>query len=315
MNGTHDAITTLDRRSFLTKTAAGAAILLTASGVGLNPSWAALAHAQEATPAPGGSTLDGLGLPLLEVMIEVDGTIVIPDEVPAGTVLLRVHSMMEGEGSFLLVQPPDGITEEDVQAAIVAPEIPTFLHQSVVNGGIEFLPDTGTNDASAQEVAFNLGAGPWYAVQTSEQSQSQYKIVTAVGDPAIVNIPALVDVTTSHHDFEIASEVTSGPAIWKFTNADPVLHHMVLFSYPEAITEDQALQALMASEGMATPPSGLDPAKIRFVGATGLLSRDQTVYQEFDLEPGTYFSVCYLSDPGMDTPHVANGMIQVFTSV
>jgi len=188
------------------------------------------------------------------------------------------------------------------------------LHQSVVNGGIEFLPGTGTNNAPVQEVAFDLGAGSWYAVQTSDQPQD--KIITAVGEPAIVSIPASVDVTMSHHDFEIAGEVASGPAIWKFTNADPVLHHMVLFSYPEAITEDQALEALIASEGMATTSSdGVDPAQIGYHGATGLLSHDQTSYQEFDLEPGAYFSVCYLSDPGMDTPHVLNGMIQVFTAV
>jgi hypothetical protein len=313
MNGTYDAIATLDRRSFLAKTAVGAAMLLTASGVTLNPSWAALAHAHDATPAPGGSTLDGLGLPLLDVTIEADGTIVMPDEVPAGTVLLRVHSLMEGEGSFLLVQPPDGITEEEVKAAISAPEIPAFLHQSVVNGGIEFLPGTGTNSASVQEVAFNLGAGSWYAVQASERSQ--YKIIAAVGEPAIASIPASVNVTASHHDFEIAKEVTAGPSIWGFTNADPVLHHLVLFSYPEPLTEDQALQALIASEGMATPQSGVDPAQIEYVGGTGLLSQDQTCYQEFDLAPGAYFSVCYLSDPGMDTPHVVNGMIQVFTAV
>jgi len=101
MNGTHDAIATLDRRSFLAKTAAGAAIVLAESGVGLNPRWAALAQVQEAIPAPTGSSLGSLGLPIHDAMIEADGTIVIPDEVPAGTVLLRVHSMNDARGEIV----------------------------------------------------------------------------------------------------------------------------------------------------------------------------------------------------------------------
>lgn len=300
----------MNRRSILITSAVGSAFVMTCSANILNLHSVA---AQGATPEAG-SAFDALDLPVLDVTINADGTLDMPAEFPAGTVKLRVNALEMGEWSTLFVQPPDGITEEDIKAALASPELPDFLHQSVVNGSLDILPDMETNAMVVQELVFDLGAGDWYVIQIAEQGSS-YRMLTATGEPAVVDVPAAVEVEMSHHDFVVAEEVQAGKQIWKITNADAELHHMIIFSYPDPLTDEQALQALMAAEGMATPPAGVDPMQIAFVGASGLLSKDQASYAIFDLPPGNYFAACFISDPGVDVPHVVNGMIQVFTAV
>ena len=300
----------MSRRSFLITSAVGSTFVMTCTANILNLHSVA---AHEATPETG-SAFDALDLPVLEVTINAGGTLDMPAEFPAGTVKLRVSAREMGAWSTLFLQPPEGITEEDIQAAVASPELPDFLHQSVVNGSLDIVPDPETNAMLVQELVFDLGAGDWYVIQIAEQGSS-YSILTATGEPAVADVPSSVEIEMRHHDFVVAKEVKAGKQIWKMTNVDAELHHMIIFSYPGQLTDEQALQALMASEGMATPPSGVDPMQIAFVGASGLLSKDQTSFVVFDLPPGNYFAVCFITDPGMDVPHVANGMIQVFNAV
>jgi len=291
------AVTT--RRTFV---GAAAALAVAAAAPRL-----AFAHEHQASPAAAEETslLGELGLPVFDLTVTADG-IQAPAEFAAGTILLRASNQSETYATVQFIQLAEGITEADLEAGI-QPEagIPAFAHESVMNGGAELEPGVTV------EVAFDLTAGDRYLLSLSEAPS--FVPLTVTGDPAIVEIPATVAVEMSHHDFALPAEIAAGPAIWQLTNVDPVLHHVMLFSYPEAITEDDALGMLMAQEGMASPPAGLDPSLVAFNGGTGLLSAGQTNYQEFDLAPATYFAVCFIADPGADVPHVAQGMIQVFT--
>src|SRR6188472_1247761 len=126
------SMATVDRRTFV-----GATVALAAAAA-LPP----LVLGQEsATPsAPGVSPLTRLGLPTLEATIGNDSTTFAADAT-AGTTLLTVTNASEGYASFLLVQPPAEITEDDI-AASVAPEspMPDWLHQSVVTGSLDLEP-------------------------------------------------------------------------------------------------------------------------------------------------------------------------------
>lgn len=300
----------MDRRSFLIKSVVGSAFVMAGAANLLNLHSVA---ANEATPESG-SAFDDLDLPVLDVTINADGTLDMPDAFPAGTIKLRATALAAGEWSLLFVQTPDGVTTADVEAALASPETPDFLYRSIVNGSLEFLPDSETNDGLTQEIIFDLAPGQWYVAQTAEE-KTGYRILIATGEPALVEVPAAVEVAMSHYDFAIADEITAGKQIWKISNTDATLHHMIIFSYPGPLTDEQALQALLATEGMATPPAGIDPTQIGWVGASGLLSKDQTSYVIFDLKPGTHFAACFFSDPGMDVTHAINGMIQVFNAV
>jgi hypothetical protein len=45
----------------------------------------------------------------------------------------------------------------------------------------------------------------------------------------------------------------------------------------------------------------------------GWLTPGTTAWIEVDLEPGTYFALCYVFDPNTGQPHVAMGMVDVFS--
>jgi hypothetical protein len=259
-----------------------------------------------ATPgAAAPSLLAQLGLPEFTVTVTSEG-LEFPAEATAGTVLLRGINQTEAYAGLAFVQLPEGVTEDEMMSSL-GPEagIPEWAHEGVMTGGVSLEP------GAQGEVAFVLGAGAWYVLNIGEAFA--VASLTVTGEVAEVEIAADVEVEMSHHDFAMPADLASGPGIWHVTNVDPVLHHMVLLSFPQAVTEAEVLQALMAQEGMGTPPAGLDLAQIGFVGECGLISTGQSNWLQFNLAAGTHAGVCYITDPGSDVPHIAMGMIEVFT--
>lgn len=262
-----------------------------------------LAHQESSPEAAGG--LASLGLPVLAITAGL-GSIEASSEITAGTTLVQVSS--EVEGTVLLVQTPDTVTDADLDAAVVSPEMPEFLFESVVASSFEAAP------GMSAEQAVVLEAGEWIVALSAYDGSGAWARITVTGDPVIVDIPAAVEVEMTHHAFEVPESVPAGLQTWYLVNVDPMLHHMILFSYPEPWTTDDALALLMAGEGMASPPAGLDPNLMGYAGGIGIISEGRAVWQDLDLAPGNYAAVCFIADPGSDVPHVMQGMISVFTA-
>jgi hypothetical protein len=264
-----------------------------------------------ATPATEGdaaasSLLSGLGLPEFTVTVTNEGLEFEP-ETTAGTILLKATNQSDGWAGIQFLQVDPSITEEDILAGL-GPEtgIPAFAHESVMTGGVSCEP------GASGEVAFVLGPGDWWVLNTGEAFGLSPLVVS--GEVAEVAIEADIEVEMSHHDFTMPSEVPAGAAIWHVVNVDPVLHHLLILSFPRAVTEDEVLAAIMAQEGMGTPPADLDVAQIGFMGESGLISQGQSNWVQYDLPAGNYAGVCFISDPGKDQPpHAMIGMIEVFT--
>jgi hypothetical protein len=253
----------------------------------------------------GASLLKELGLPEI-VVTATDAGLQIPADVPAGTVLLTLDNQSQAFASLSFVQLKDGVSQEDLEAGLAGGGIPDFAHESTLTGGVSAEPgQTGS-------VAFDLEAGDWLVLNTGSEVPT-VDTVTVAGEFVAVEIPAAAAIEMNHHDFTIPAGIAAGPQIWQLTNVDPVLHHIVLLSYPGELAEDDALALLMAQEGMGTPPPGLNPDDVGFIGESGLLSTGVSNWLEFDLQPATYMAVCFITDPGSDVPHVAEGMIEVFT--
>jgi hypothetical protein len=72
---------------------------------------------------------------------------------------------------------------------------------------------------------------------------------------------------------------------------------------------------LVESEFQDATPTGGGPSgrDLLGIGGLGWLTPGATAWTEVDLEPGTYFALCYVFDPETGQPHVANGMVDVFT--
>ena len=293
-------MSTTTRRTFVS---AAAALSATIAFPALT--FAQDAASPEASAGADSSLLTELGLPEVAVTFTDDG-IDVPAELTAGTVLLTATNSSSAYASSLFVQLADGVTDADVQAALGVEGLPEWLHSSVVTGSVEIEP------GQVAQVAFVLTPGDWYVVNAGDIPG--IVPVTVTGELVETPIEAGVEVIIDHHRFEIPATVPAGPQIWQVTNEEAVLHHMILFTYPEAIDEDQFLELLMASEGGATPAAGgLDPAQMGFAGGTGLISQGQTNWIEYDLAPGNYQATCFISDPGSELPHAAGGMVAVFT--
>ena len=70
------------------------------------------------------------------------------------------------------------------------------------------------------------------------------------------------------------------------------------------------MQAIMSG----TPvPGGPTFDQLTWVGYAAILSPGQTIWEEFDFEPGNYLAVSYILDPEAGLPAFLLGMVQPFT--
>lgn len=293
---------TTTRRTFVGAAALGATVAIPQFVLGKQDAATPASEGEAAAP----SLLAGLGLPEFTVTVTNEGLEFEP-ETTAGTILLRATNQSDGWAGIQFLQVDPSITEEDILASL-GPEagIPAFAHESVMTGGVSCEP------GASGEVAFVLGPGDWWVLNTGEASGIAPLVVT--GEVAEVAIEADVEVEMAHHDFTMPAEIGAGPRIWHVTNVDPVLHHLLILSFPRAVSEEEVLAAIMAEEGMGTPPADLDPSQIAFMGESGLISMGQSNWLQYDLPAGNYAGVCFISDPGEDQPpHAMIGMIEVFT--
>ena len=266
------------------------------------------AAAQDSTPE---SAFPPADLPVIDIAIGADGTVTVPAESAAGTTTVRVTAA-EGVGyvSTVMLIKPDDISMEEFEAALIAPDIPDWLATTHVTGSIDYSP---ADEGNEKVMVTDLVAGTWYVVSFGETPV--YTTIEVSGDPVIVELDYAVDVVMEHHDFTLPSEVPSGPQVWRVTNADAVLHHMVIFQTNRLLSDEEVLSAMMAAESGATPMAGEEDVMIMPAGGIGILSQGEILYQEMNLAPGTYSGLCFLTDPGMSEPHVVLGMIESFTAV
>jgi len=297
----------LDRRAVLRNLALAAGVAGGSAILGRNLLGPDAAFAQDATPTA--QEFPPAGLPLLEVSVLADFATTVSPEVQAGTLTLRASSALEGYCDILVLQVPDDVSDADVEAAVNSDGTPEFLFRSIIAADISIEPGV---TPSTIEAVIELAPGTWYVAVVWDGPGSATKI-QAVGEAVTVPIEADVDVAYDHWDFSMPAEIAAGPMVWRVTNNDPVLHHMIIFSYPAALNDEQVQSLLLAGEGMASPEAGLDLDSMIYRGGFGMISTGQAMCQQQEFDPGYYFAVCYLSDPGSETPHVMLGMIESFT--
>jgi hypothetical protein len=288
--------------------------------------------AQAATPA-GASGLTGLGVPEVSIRITDTAFEGVPDQLPAGWVLLTVEngSQATGETSDAnFVLPPAGTTAADVQA-LFAPPSATPDAAASPSGDGEQLPDWLYKAAwtGAPLVPYNktvsgliqLTPGDWIVNNDSPGAPQKFPTVKVTGEAGSPTpAPALnADVTVELAEFAfggLQGSVPAGKHVWKFTNIGKQPHIMVTAKAPAGITMDQIMTMMSLPDG-ATPPPNFPYKESDFNFAQpgiGALSSGKTSYVEMDLEAGTYFSLCFVTDPKTGMPHAMLGMIAIFTA-
>ena len=282
--------------------------------------------AQEASPEAASSS-DGLlaaqGFP--ELAYTTDGEqLEGPTEIEAG----RYHLILENTGEDLLAalelyQLPEGMTGDDLAAAMNEEMPPEWFFSTPIGGGVSIAEPGGSDsvivDITPGEWVFNLYTWtPDYSEDTNMPVD-----VTVTGEmPGTLDEPeAAVEATMVDFDFEISSPVPAGANIWKVTNDGEQPHHLILSQVPDGTTEDDVIELVNAMfgpppaspEAMATPvETALSFEDVVDVYDTLILSSGNSLWAEIDLEPGTYAAICFI--PTSDgTPHIMLGMIEMLT--
>ncbi len=118
-----------------------------------------------------------------------------------------------------------------------------------------------------------------------------------------------VDVTVEMVDFAfiVPADLKAGEQIWEFVNRGEQAHHAVV----QKVKVGKTVEDVMV---FAETREGEDPTEeFTYIH---ILSPGSSNFVPLDLTPGTYIALCFLPDyaqGGDGAPHVAHGMMQVFT--
>lgn len=127
--------------------------------------------------------------------------------------------------------------------------------------------------------------------------------------PVAAATPASVTIVARDFAFDMPDAVPAGLVHFTLTNQGKVVHEAQFFRLAPGFTVDKLLMAL--KDPPSTGASGPPP----FSAVGGLNNIEPGGHQEaiLNLQPGTYVTLCFDTDPGDPTPHFAKGMLKQFT--
>ena len=268
--------------------------------------------AQEATPNTSGSAMVALGYPELLVRVNGDAFEMPETTVTARRTLVRLENVGEESWHGFMLRVPEGVTDEQVVADL-GPEAeapPLWLFETNYPG---FPGETLPGQTSL--ALADLSLGRYVVLSDTVQPFEVVGDVATPGATAEAEGP-MVDGTVWLFDFnfEFPETVAAGRQLWAVTNTGEQPHELLLARSTEPVTTKQVME-LMASPSEEATPTGGGPSFDDFepVGGKGWLSPGVTGWTEVDLVPGMYVALCFVFDPETGMPHVAMGMVGVFT--
>jgi hypothetical protein len=269
--------------------------------------------------------LKRLGLPEINLVAtdtEVTGT---PAGVTAGRYLVTMENQTaDTEVEIYMVAPPAGLTiDQAIQDMNGGPgATPDWAYEATFAGGPN--PYGGQTDAAV----VNLTAGDWWVVAERYGEPEVWTIspLSVTGEFTVAeSIASTVPVALREYTFVLPGTMTAGEQIWELSNTGEQPHFIVLAKLPDGTTFDElmtffmALEAEESAEGspVAASPSagstGLSEEDFAFVYDSSIISAGQTTWVQVGLEAGTYGLFCWFSDHESGAPHLAMGMLGVFT--
>jgi hypothetical protein len=276
----------------------------------VSDSWEVVA--QEATPNTSGSALAAPGYPELLVRVD-DAAFELPETtIMAGRTLVRLENVGEESWHGFMLRVPEGVTDEQVVADL-GPEAeapPLWLFEANYPG---FPGETLPGQTSLALV--DLSPGRYVVLSDTVQP---FEVVGDVATPSATSEAEdpMVDGTVRLFDFnfEFPETVVAGRQLWAVTNTGEKPHELLLARSTEPVTAEQVMELMTSPSEEATPTGGGQSfADFEPVGGIGWLSPRVTAWTEVDLVPGTYVALCFVFDPETGMPHVAMGMVAVFT--
>jgi hypothetical protein len=293
--------------------------------------------AQDATPTvalsatpSAASELSDLGLPELTITADESGLHLDQTEIPAGRYLVNLNNTVEGgyvASGFVRLeegQSADALSLADESAA----GTPIMEQAGAVPADLAWLYDAYIASGPSlmtPQVVVDLPAGTYGIWHDDPGSVLPIERLTVTGDadPAAITGPEPAASVTieqlgaggKEFHFALDGELQAGLQIVKIVNNSDQPHFTSAFQYPEPITVDQLMGAMMfdPTTGATPSPDAIDFSQVRPVAYVPTQSSGTTTWAVIDLQPGQVGVECWIPDPlAGDVPHALEGMIQLF---
>jgi hypothetical protein len=293
--------------------------------------------AQDVDMAFSEEKLRELGYPTVQIQVGPDG-IEAPSTLEAGYYLIELSATTEYWAWMNITIPPDGLDRETaIEQALMAGSGDTVLPGWTFLGGTNTF-SVGVPTLFAMELQpgeYSIAASYYVPDFMSETGEAEEIMdlapltVTASATPVAAGTPQASPVGAGAPQADVVMEMTddlefivtpdplpAGPQLWELTNTGTHHHHhMVMYGVPEGTTADDIIDGyLPLFEGEEPAEDSIINAMVP-MGYAALQSGGATTWNEFDLEPGTYVLLCFISDTGDPEdwrPHLLDGMVTIF---
>jgi hypothetical protein len=289
------------------------------------------AVAQDVETAFSEVKLRDLGLPLIQIEVGPDG-IDAPSVLEPGIYLVELSATGEYWAWMDIVIPPDGVEHEElVEQAMLAGSADTVLPGWTFMGGSNtFAAGVPTLFAIELPAGEYHIAGSYFIPDSGEEVMDLIPLsVTGSATPVADASPQASPVVDSRPQADVMLEMTddllyivtpdplpAGPQLWELVNTGMhPHHHMVMYGVPEGTTPDDIIDGFLPLFEGNDPEEDSIVMQMMPMGYAALQSGGTTTWNEFDLEPGTYAILCFISDTGDPDdwqPHLLDGMITIF---
>lgn len=246
------------------------------------------------------------------VIIAAEDGITLPEAWVSGITTVTLQNDTEIVFAPTLARFIDGATMEDFMAAMQAQDFAGML------ATVSAIGSTPVKPGEAADVTYDLIAGDYLFLNFAPAGPPTilpFTVAKNENEDAMVEAPeADVEIVMVDFAFGMPLDLTTGEAVWHFSNTGEQIHEIVIFSVDEDATIKEVTAAVTEAMMAATP--GTQPEipyeeAFAFIG----LSPEENAWMTVNLEPGTYAALCFIPDTTTTPPtsHLAHGMITLFT--
>ena len=269
------------------------------------------------------SSLEDLGLPVIDIVAQQNEFEGVPAELEAGRYLVNLtlgEGIEEGNATFYRPEPADldamlvfaGLAEPEGSPVAADPtSLPDFVYRTTMAGGV-----SRAENQPGQAVV-DLTEGEWIVSDSDPAVMRAATRLTVTGTPPAdpPEPEADIDIAFSEYTFDISGDLTAGDHLLRLENVGNELHYIEVHRGPDGMTDAHLMLMFEAmTQGAATPPDiPFDPmTDLHRVFYTGDYSPGMFGWLAVTLEAGTYAGFCWYPTPG-GPPHTFLGMHTVFT--
>jgi uncharacterized cupredoxin-like copper-binding protein len=228
------------------------------------------------------------------------------DGLTGGPVTLRLKNASTSDThDFQLAKVDGDHSAADVQKLIASEDsaTPTWLH---AYGGVGTVAPGGTGEAT-----MDLAEGHYYFFcndETDGKKHSDHGMfgeVDVKGKSGATMPKAAAHVEALEYKFT-TSGLKAGKNVVEFSNTGKELHMVLAAPIAEGKTIDDVKKAFASEDENAGPP----PIDFEKSVGTEVLDPGQSLVTTWDLAPGKYAFLCFMTDHAGGPPHFMSGMLQ-----